>query len=179
MTYRDYKNFDQDIFSQELRASLSPETVHDYTSFEKNFLGLLNKDAPLKKKVLRANHAPYVTKSLRNPIMKRSYLKKLYFRKKTTESLKKYKKQIFFSRLYKKERKKYFDTLDANKITDNKAFWKNIQPLISEKRKFANKITLEDSEENILSDDTLVSEEVNNFFQDATKTLNINETLIL
>ena len=72
---------------------------------------------------------------------------------------------------------KYFDTLDVNKITDNKAFWKNIQPLFSEKRKFTNKITLEDSEENILSDDTLVSEKLNNFFQNATKTrkLNINE----
>ena len=97
--------------------------------------------------------------------MKRSYLEKLYFKKKTTESLKKYKKhKNFCSRLYKKERKKYFDTLDVNKITDNKAFWKNIQPLFSEKRKFANKITLEDSEENILSDDTLVSEELEIFF---------------
>ena len=165
MMYRDYKNFDQDIFSQELCTSLSSETVLDYTSFEENFLGVLNKHAPLKKKVLRANHAPYVTKALRKAIMKRSYLEKLYFKKKTTESLKKYKKhKNFCSRLYKKERKKYFDTLDVNKITDNKAFWKNIQPLFSEKRKFANKITLEDSEENILSDDTLVSEELEIFF---------------
>ena len=90
--------------------------------------------------------------------------------------MKKYKKhKNFCSRLYKKERKKYFDTLDVNKITDNKAFWKNIQPLFSEKRKFTNKITLEDSVENILSDDTLVPEKLNNFFQNATKTLNINE----
>ena len=85
--------------------------------------------------------------------------------------MKKYKKHNnFCSRLYKKERKKYFDTLDVNKITDNKAFWKNIQPLFSEKREFANKITLEDSEENILSDDTKQF-----FLQNATKTLNINE----
>ena len=84
--------------------------------------------------------------------------------------MKKYKKhKNFCSRLYKKERKKYRDTLDVNKITDNKAFWKNIQPLFSEKRKFANKITLEDSEENILSDDTLVSEELNNFFSKCNK----------
>ena len=75
------------------------------------------------------------------------------------------KHQNFCSRSYKKERKKYFDTLDVNKITDNKAFWKNIQPLFSEKRKFANKITLEDSEENILTDDTLVSEELKIFFK--------------
>ena len=100
MMYRDYKNFDQDIFSQELCTSLSSETVLDYTSFEKNFLGVLNKHAPLKKKILRANHASYVTKALRKAIMKRSYLEKLYFKKKTTESLKKYKKhRNFCSRL--------------------------------------------------------------------------------
>ena len=82
MMYRDYRNFDQDIFSQELCTSLSSETVLDYTSFEENFLGVLNKHAPSKKKVLRANHAPYVTKALMKAIMKRSYLEKLYFKKK-------------------------------------------------------------------------------------------------
>ena len=34
MMYRDYKNFDHDIFSQEHCTSLSSETVLDYTSFE-------------------------------------------------------------------------------------------------------------------------------------------------
>ena len=81
MMYRDYKNFDQDIFTQELRTSLSSEAIPEYTSFEHNFLGVLNKQVPLKKKVLRANHAPYVTKPLRKAIMKRSYLEKLYFKK--------------------------------------------------------------------------------------------------
>ena len=50
MMYRDYKNFDPDIFSQELCTSLSSKTVFDYNSFEENFLGVLNKHAPLKKK---------------------------------------------------------------------------------------------------------------------------------
>ena len=39
-----------------------------------------------------------------------------------------------------------------------------MQPLFPEQRKFANKITLEDSEKNIITDDTLVSEELSNFF---------------
>ena len=46
---RDYKKFDQDIFSPELWTSLSSKTVHDYTSFEENFSGVLNKHASLKK----------------------------------------------------------------------------------------------------------------------------------
>ena len=121
--HRYYKNFDQDIFSQKLCTSLSSETVLNYTSFEENFLGVLNKHAPLKKKLLCANNPPYVIKALREAIIKRSYLEKLCFRKKIAESLKKYKKhKNFCSRLYKKERKKYFDILDVNKITDNKAF---------------------------------------------------------
>ena len=81
MMYRDYENFDQDIFSQELCTSLSSKTELDYSSFAENFLGVLNKHAPLKKKVHRANHAPYVTKALKKAIMKRSYLENLYFKK--------------------------------------------------------------------------------------------------
>ena len=71
--------------------------------------------------------------------------------------MKKYKKQKnFWSRLDKIEREKYFDILDVNRITDNKAFWKNIQSLFYETSKFANKITLEDVQENITSDDALL-----------------------
>ena len=95
-----------------------------------------------------------------------------------SESLKKYKKHWnFCRRLYKKECKKYFDKLDVNKITYNKAFWKKLQPLFSEKRKFVNKITLEDSDGTIISDDILVSEELNNFFQNAITNPNINDNL--
>ena len=51
-----------------------------------------------------------------------------------------------------------------------------MQSIFPRKRKFANQITLEDSEENMISDDTLVSEQLNNFFfKNATKTVNINE----
>ena len=58
----------------------------------------------------------------------------------------------------------------VNTITDNKVFWKKIQPIFSEKSKFANKIIFEDNEQN-----NVVSQELNNFFQNATKTVNINE----
>ena len=53
--------------------------------------------------MLRASHAPYITKALRKTIMKRSYLENIYFKKRTPESMKKYKKQKNCSKLYKKE----------------------------------------------------------------------------
>ena len=54
----------------------------------------------------------------------------------------------------KKKQRKYVDTLDVSKITDNKTFWKNILSLFLEKRKFTNKITLKDREEDVISDYT-------------------------
>ena len=48
-----------------------------------------------------------------------------------------------------------------------------------EERKFANKMTVENSEENIISGDFLVSKELNNVFQNAARTLNVNENLYI
>ena len=63
--------------------------LEEYAPFEKVFLDALTKHAPLKKKVVCANHAPYITKTLRKAIMKWSYLEKVYFKKKIPDSLKK------------------------------------------------------------------------------------------
>ena len=82
MMHRDFKNFDQEIFSRELRTTLLSEVVQDYNSFEENFLEVLNKHTPLKKKVLLANHAKCITKVLRKTTMKSHILKFLFRNKK-------------------------------------------------------------------------------------------------
>ena len=56
--YRDNKNFVEEDFRFELRTRLRNETVNNYSKFEEVFLEVLNKHAPPKKKVLRANHKP-------------------------------------------------------------------------------------------------------------------------
>ena len=60
----------------------------------------------MKKKTIRANQAPYMTKSLRKAMMKRSELETMFYRSKTIKSQKAFKKQRnYVSKLYKKERK--------------------------------------------------------------------------
>ena len=68
--------------------------------------------------------------------------------RKNTENRKNY-----CSRLYKKERKTFFNNLKVSNVTDNKTFWKNIQPIFPENRKVASKIRLVGDNENIISDD--------------------------
>ena len=82
-----------------------------------------------KKRIVRANEVPYITKTLRKAISNRSRLEHQYYKRKSKESLTAYKKQKnFCSRLYKKERKRYYKNLDLKKITDSKTFWKTTKP---------------------------------------------------
>ena len=69
----------------------------------------------------------------------------------------------------------FFESIDSSKITDNKTFWKNIQPFFSEKRKSVNKITLVNENEDILPNGKEVADEINSLFKNATKDLGITE----
>ena len=90
MVHRNYRKFNENNFNEDLHNQLSSEQPKYYGSFEKIFLSILEEHAPLKKKLLCANHG--ATKALRKAIMRRSYIEKLYFKKITPSSLKKYKK---------------------------------------------------------------------------------------
>ena len=59
--YRDYKNFDLSVFRSELREELKKNENQGYFHFEVTFLRVLEKHAPMKQKVLRANDKPYMT----------------------------------------------------------------------------------------------------------------------
>ena len=87
LVYRDYKNFDRVIFKRELEDKLNQQ-INEYKHFEQIFLETLNVHAPIKKKLLRANHVPYMTKALRKAIMKRSELESKYVKNKTNENFK-------------------------------------------------------------------------------------------
>ena len=109
----------------------------------------------------------YIT--LRKAIMRRSKLETKYFKKQTNESLKAYAKQkIYFSKLKKKERKKFFDNFNTSVVSDNQTFWKVIKPFFTNKSTFGRNIKLTEKEE-ILRDDTEIAEELNRFFSNAVK----------
>ena len=60
ITYRDYKNFDSVRFNDELKCVLVKEKITSCTKFDEMFLRILNKHAPVKSKLLCANHASYI-----------------------------------------------------------------------------------------------------------------------
>ena len=119
-----------------------------------------------------------MNKTLRKAIMKRSELQTKYMKYKTNEYLRALKKQRnFCSKLYKKERKKFYSNLDMNNITNNKTFWKTVKPFLTNKGSSVSKITLIQNDK-ILSKS--VSDCFSDFFEGAVESLgiNINESLL-
>ena len=177
--YRDYKNFDLYNFRTELREELNKIVEKDYYHFELTFLRVLEKHAPMKKKVVRANDKPYMTKALRQAIMRRSALKTRFLKNRTDENHKIFKKQKNYTRrLAKRERVKYFANLDLNKYTDNIKFWHTVKPMFSGSGNGVSNITLIENGE-VVTDDKLNAECFNGFFIDAVQSLSIQENMAL
>ena len=86
--YRDFKKLNEQCFNNDLGTQLSSKSIKSYGWFENIFLNTLNEHASIKKKMLTARHAPYVTKELRKAIMKNLYLENLYFKKRISQSIK-------------------------------------------------------------------------------------------
>ena len=78
--YRDYK-CEENKFPRDLTHELQNIKNLSNSQFEKAFVTILDNHVPLKKKQLRFNHSPFVTKALRKAIMTRSRLKNIYNKK--------------------------------------------------------------------------------------------------
>ena len=83
-------------------------------------------------------------------------------------------KKNFYSRLYKKERKRFFNNLNPFFVTDNKLFWKTTKPFFSNKGNYRSQVKLVEKDE-ILQGDDPIAMELNKFFKNAVSTLNIKE----
>ena len=78
--YEHFHSFDK--FKQEVSNKLSTQdpSAMDYRNFKDTTIGSLNKNAPLNRKHLRANHSNFTPKELSKAIMQRSKLCNLYLK---------------------------------------------------------------------------------------------------
>ena len=100
---------------------------------------------PLRKKILRFNISPLVSKALRKAIMHRSKLKNVYNKEKADINWANYKKQRNFcvTLLWGTE-KKYFQNLNVKDLSDNKKFSRTIKPYFCNKGLNSNKMLLKE-----------------------------------
>ena len=116
-----------------------------------------------------------MTKTLRKAIMKRSELKSKYCKNKLVQDFQLYKKQRnYYSKLYKKERKLFYNKMNLSNINDNRRFWKTVKPFLSDKGMHTSKINLVNNDDEVISDDAVLAETFSKFYEGAVKSLGIS-----
>ena len=114
-----------------------------------------------------------MNKTISKAIMTRSRLHNKFIKNPTPETKANYNKyRNYCTGLIRKEKKSYYNNLDIKLITDNRKFWKIVNPLFSDKHSSGNKITLIEGEE-IIFNDYNIAESFNSYFTKVVENLDI------
>ena len=144
LNYRDYRNFLNEEFSQQVLKDILKTTQNcDIVSYESLSIcqQALDSRIPKTQKYVRFNHSPFINKTVLKAVMDRSRLGNKS--NKSNEDKKSYNTQRNYClTIVRKAKNDYYNNLDHENVTDNKTFPKSIKPLFSEKSLTHNKITL-------------------------------------
>ena len=177
ITYRDLKSFNGLKFREDIKNQLEEIDELNIDDFKHIFTSTWNSHAPVKKKVVRANNAPFMNRTLSQAFMHRSKLKNRYHKSPTELNKNLYKKhRNYCVGLLKKEKRKYYNNLDLKDIADNKKFWHSVKPLFSGKSKLKTNITIIENKK-VVSEKGEVAEILNEYFIDAVKNLEIEKCI--
>ena len=176
IVYRDYKNFDENAFLYELDQNMIKGKFYaqndPYNGFTSTFTNIANKHAPLKKKIIRGNDAPFMTKELRKAIMNRSRSKHKYLKNPSRENfliLKKMKNKS--NSLCRKAKKQFFKKSCEKGLNTNKEFWNLVKPFLTNKGTFSNDfITIKDKDRFVDDEGKLVELFNNHYINIVEKT---------
>ena len=136
--YTNYKNFDESKFTEDLIYTdfslQSDDPNENYSFLTKESSKIVEKHAPLRKKFIRDNHAPFMNKELRTAIYTRSRLHDKFCKNPSNENEALHKKQRNKCvSLRRKSIKKYFNDITNYEIGTNKNFWNLIKPFLTKK----------------------------------------------
>ena len=145
ISYRDYKKFSNDQF----RADFVDELIKGNIKISRldictgTALQILGKYAPMKQKTIRANESPFMNRSIKKEIVKRSRLKNKFLKENSEENRLAYNKQRNLCRsLLRKGKKAYFENLDTHTLVKDDDIVSENQAIAELFNKFfANNVT--------------------------------------
>ena len=178
--YRNYKTLNANLFKEELNSELLNIDINnaELVEFASTVLSVLDKNAPIKRKHIRANNSAFMTKELRTAIMQRSKLSQRFLKERTNYSKHLYNRQRNLCvSLLRNTKRDYFKQLNNKAISDNKKVWQTKRPLFSEKAFHKETIILKDSNGTITTNHE-VAETFNTFFSKITQNSLLDRNLV-
>ena len=137
----------------------------NYKSITENFLEVIDKHAPLKKKLVRGKQAPFMNRDFQKAIYTRTRPKNKNWRDPSKENQLAYKKHRNLCVLIRqKSLTNYLNKFPDKDFEINKSFWKFIKPFLTNKGTLTDcDITIVDGKK-IISDDFELAKTFNNHY---------------
>ena len=125
-----------------------------YSAFSNVFRSVLDRHAPLKRKMIRGNQAPSITKKLSKAVMNRPKLRSRYIKWPSRKNFLDYEKaKNTCNTLNKFAKKSYFDKVTSKDFVSNKAFW-TVKPILTKKVFLTNENTTIKHKDKIVTDNS-------------------------
>jgi exonuclease III len=167
--FRSFRNFSFEYFQKDLTNCLDQSKPGDFDSFSERFESVLDVHVPKKKRTIRGNQKHPLTKTLRQAIMRRSFLKNRATRTGNAYYYELYKKQRnYVVNLNRKAKESYFQTLETSAD-----FWKSTKHLFSKGSHVRESILLLDDHNNVEKNQHIFSHMLNTYFVNITNTLDL------
>ena len=140
--FRDYQNFDEKTFIQDLKNCLNLNDIltsnlsvnEMWTKWKTSFDEVCNSHAPMKECRVKDRHNPWITSDVVKLMYKRDYLKKKYDKLKLPHILSEYRRtRNNVTKVIKNKKRKYFSTVTEKYKGDSKKLWKEINKFIGRK----------------------------------------------
>ena len=97
--YRNYKNFDKEKFVKDVKAAdfsfSNNDPNENYSVLSDTFSKVVDRYTPLKEKIQRGNHTPFISKEMKKAIYNRSRLRNKFCKYPSEENERKYKTAEF------------------------------------------------------------------------------------
>ena len=173
ISYRNYKNFNQTNFENELSRNLSDENNIDYDRFQHIFETTLDIYAPLKTKLIRGDSKPHFNRQLRKEIMKRSHLKNIANKSGNEEDKLAYKRQRnLVVKLNKKQKRLFFN--EVNDESPKQSLWDLCKPYMGKFSSEDKFLLLDPNTDTAVSDEFQIATMFNDYYCNIKNILKIS-----
>ena len=182
--FRSYKNFEEQQFNDDLSrvpthvAQIFDDIDDVYWEHELLLRHVIDEHAPTKEKYPKKKSPPYMNSNYRRTIYKARQAKNAFSRNKSAQSWQNYVKFRNLKTKVKRDSISVYFQERCGGGPKSKDFWPTIKPFLSQKStiKSDEPILLKDSEENLISDQNKVVENLNSFYINIAQNIGINAT---
>ena len=165
--YRSYKHFDEESYVRDLYSA--PFVICDIFDdpddkawcFTKVLSDVMEKNAPVKSKVIKKPQIPYMNSKLRKAMHRRNMLRNKYKKGLVEWDVYRIQRNITTS-IYKKSQATYFSER-CEGGAKNQKFWRTIKPFLTSKQPSCQNIILKEDDK-IITDEREICDIFNDFF---------------